>query len=133
MLRIVVALVLLGHGIGHSIGPLGMFRIATINPGWQGDSWLLAGLGTTVSQSVGVLLWLTAMGGFILLAGVTMGWLPTAWWVPLGIVASLASLAGIVFFPAAFPILSTIGAVAVDAAVLVGILWLGWDPGELAV
>ena len=114
-----------------SMGPLGMFRIATINPGWQGDSWLLAGLGPTVSQVVGSLLWLVAMAGFIVLAGVAVGWLPASWWVPVGVVASLASLAGIVLFPAAFPLFSTIAATAVDVAVLVGIVRLGWDPGKL--
>ena len=43
MLKIIVALVLLSHGIGHSMGLLQVFKIATVSPQWDGDSWLLAG------------------------------------------------------------------------------------------
>jgi len=51
MVRIVIALVLLAHGIGHSIGVLQVLRIATINPQWNGDSWLITGVaGATVTQ-----------------------------------------------------------------------------------
>lgn len=33
MIKIVIALVLLGHGIGHSMGLLQIFKVATISPG----------------------------------------------------------------------------------------------------
>ena len=133
MIKLVLALVLLAHGIGHSMGPLAVFKIATINPAWQGDSWLLAGLGATASQVIGLLLWTAALVGFTLLAAVTIGWLPPGWWAPLAIVSAIASLAGVVLFPAAFPLLSTIGAAVIDVAVLVAVVWLNWDPGRLAV
>jgi hypothetical protein len=134
MLRIVIALVLLGHGIGHILGPLQVFRVAAVSPGWNGESWLLTGAtGTSVSNVVGVALWLAAMIGFVVLAGVVMGWLPATWWAPLAVASSVVSLVGIVLFPAAFPLTSTIGAVAVDAAVLVATLWLHWVPSDLAV
>ena len=73
------------------------------------------------------------MIGFVVLAGVVMGWLPATWWAPLAVASSVVSLVGIVLFPAAFPLTSTIGAVAVDAAVLVATLWLHWVPSDLAV
>jgi hypothetical protein len=44
MLKLVAAVVLLAHGIGHSLGLLQLFKVATVNPEWHGDSWLLTGL-----------------------------------------------------------------------------------------
>ena len=65
-------------------------------------------------------------------AGVVLGWLPSDWWTPFALVASVASLAGIVLFPSAFPNFSTLGALSVDIAVLVAVLWARWTPADLA-
>jgi len=72
-----------------------------------------------------------ALVGFVVLAAVVMGWLPLDWWVPVAVVSSGASIAGLVLFPSAFPVFSTIGALAVDIAVLVAVLWFHWSPAEL--
>jgi hypothetical protein len=133
MPRIIIGLVLLAHGIGHSIGVLGLFKVATVNPAWNGDSWLLpASASPTLPQVVGVVLWTVSMVGFAALAGVVFGWFPEAWWVPLAVISSLASLAGVLFFPVAFPTVSTLGAVAVDVVVLAATLWFHWTPSDLA-
>lgn len=133
MLRYGIALVLLAHGIGHSIGIIQALRLATINPDWHGDSWLLTGVGgTTLSSVVGIALWSAALGGFVLAAGVVVGWLPAEWWRPLAVSASLCSLAGILLFPIAFPIGSTLGALVVDVIVLGAVLWADWAPSDLA-
>jgi hypothetical protein len=132
MVRILITVVLLAHGIGHILGPLQVFKVATVNPAWAGDSWLLTGVtGQPLSQSIGVVLWTAALIGFAALAGVVVGWLPIAWWEPLAIGSSLVSLAAIVLFPVAFPTTSTVGAVAIDAAVLVAVLWFHWSPSQL--
>jgi hypothetical protein len=132
MVRILFTVVLLAHGIGHILGPLQVFKVATVNPAWAGDSWLLTGVtGQPLSQSIGVVLWTAALIGFAALAGVVVGWLPIAWWEPLAIGSSLVSLAAIVLFPVAFPTTSTVGAVAIDAAVLVAVLWFHWSPSQL--
>jgi hypothetical protein len=131
MLKFVIGLVLIGHGVGHSIGLLGLFKVAQVNPAWQGDSWALTSVaGDTVTQLVGAVLWSVAMIGFIVLGLVVFGWLPAAWWPPLAIVASIASLLGVVLFPVAFPTFSTIGAVVVDLAVMYT-AWSGWMPSDL--
>jgi len=132
MFKIVVALILFAHGIGHIMGPLKVFNLATINPQWQGDSWLLGGLGVGLTNVIGVGLWLSALVGFSALAAVVMGWLPGEWWAPLAVFSSLASLAGVLLFPVAFPTFSTIGAVVVDAVVLASVVWFHWTPAELA-
>ena len=38
MLRYLIALILLAHGIGHTIGIMQTLRLTTVNPGWNGDS-----------------------------------------------------------------------------------------------
>ena len=111
MLRYVIALILLAHGIGHSIGIMQTLRLATITPEWHGDSWLLTGVGgSALTNVVGIALWSAALVGFVLAAGVVVGWLPAEWWRPLAVGASLCSLAGILLFPLAFPLTSTLGA-----------------------
>jgi hypothetical protein len=131
MLKFVIGLVLIGHGIGHSMGILGLFKVAQVNPAWQGDSWALTNVaGDTVTQLIGAVLWCVALVGFIILGLVVIGWLPAGWWLPVAIVSSIASLLGVVLFPIAFPTISTIGAVVVDLAVLYAV-WSGWVPSDL--
>ena len=133
MLKVVIALILFAHGIGHSMGLLQVFKVASVNPAWHGDSWLLTGVaGPTATQAVGTVLWVAAIIGFVALGAVVMGWLPESWWTPLAVAASVVSLAGLVLFPVAFPTFSSIGAFAVNAAVLVAALWFHWVPSDLA-
>lgn len=132
MVKIVVAVVLFAHGIGHVLGPLQVAKVAQVNPTWAGDSWLLTSVaGQTASNVVGLVLWVAAMVGFVASAAVVMGWLPASWWVPLAVGSSVVSLVAIALFPAAFPPTSTIGAVIVDIAVLVAVLGLKWAPTAL--
>lgn len=132
MVRVVIGLILLGHGVGHTMGIVQALKVATVNPSWDGRSWLLSdALGPTVTQAVGVTLWTIATVGFVVLAGVVFGWLPESWWVPLAVIASLASLAGLVLFPVAFPAVSTLGALLVDVIVLVAVAWNHWVPSDL--
>jgi hypothetical protein len=133
MLKIVIALVLLAHGIGHSMSLLGMFKVATVNPQWNADSWILTNtFGSVVTQVAGVVLWTAAIAGFVALAGVVVGWLPQDWFAPLALGSALVSMAGILVFPIAFPTFSTIGAVLVNAAVLAAVLWYHWVSSDLA-
>ena len=131
MLKILVGLVLLAHGLGHSMGILQVFKVATVNPQWHGDSWILSGAGPTVTQTVGVVLWGVALVGFTLAAAVVFGWLPETYFAALAIVSAVASLAGIVFFPIAFPTFSTLGALAIDIVTLAAVIWYQWEPSDL--
>ena len=133
LVKIVIALVLLAHGIGHSMGLFQLFRVATVNPQWRGDSWILGSGESAVVQPIAIVTWSLAIIGFAVLAAVVMGWLPAGWWVPLAIASSAVSLLGVLLFPTAFPTFSTIGAAAVDLALLVAVLVYHWGPAELAV
>jgi hypothetical protein len=133
MIRLVLALVLAAHGIGHVMGILQELKVATVNPEWDGRSWILSDVaGSGLTAAVGVALWAIAMVGFVVLAGVVMGWLPDDWWAPLGVVAPVVSIASIVLFPNALPTFSTIGALVIDGVVLTSVVWAHWTPADLA-
>lgn len=133
LITFIVAIVLVAHGVGHIMGPLQVFKVATITPAWQGDSWLVTGvIGTLATQVVGLGLWTTALVGFVALAAVLMGWLPQEWWQPLAVISAIASLLGLALFPLAFPVTSSVGALVVDVGVLVAVLWFHVAPGDLA-
>ena len=132
MVKILIAVVLFAHGIGHVLGPLQVFKVTAASPTWNGDSWLLSGVtGQTVSNVIGLALWVVAMIGFVAASAVVMGWLPASWWVPLAVVSSVVSLVAIALFPNAFPMTSTIAAAVVDVVVLAAVVVFKWAPTAL--
>ena len=132
MVKILVAVVLFAHGIGHVLGPLQVFKVTVANPSWNGDSWLLTGAtGQTFSNVIGLALWIAAMVGFVAASAVVMGWLPASWWIPLAVGSSVVSLVGIALFPNAFPMTSTVAAAVVDVVVLAAVVLLKWTPTAL--
>jgi hypothetical protein len=72
-----------------------------------------------------------SIAGFAAVAGVVVGWLPASWWQPLAIGSAAVSLISIALFPMAFPTFSTLGAVAVDVALLVAVLVYQWTPSDV--
>ncbi len=114
-------------------GLLQITKVATVNPEWHGDSWLLTGLaGATTTNLVAAALWTAAIVGFGALAAAVFGWLPMAWWQPLAIASATVSLIGLVLVPVACPFLSTVGAFAVNVALFAAVLWYQWAPRDLA-
>lgn len=60
-----------------------------------GHSWLLNGLGLPAEavKSIGQLMWVIPMAGFILTGAALVGWfVPFAWWRPLAIGSATGSL-----------------------------------------
>jgi hypothetical protein len=130
----VIALILFAHGIGHSMGIVQTTGLATVNPAWNGESWLLSGsVGSTWANVVAVIVWTVAIVGFCAVAATVVGWLPATWFEPLAVVSAAVSLAGVVAFPTAFPTFSTIGAVVIDLGVLFAVIGLHWRPGTALV
>lgn len=90
LLRYIIAMVLIGHGIGHVMGFLEAWT--TVSVGFSNQPWLLSS-GITIDSPVGRafgLLWLVAMIGFV---GAGLGLLfHQAWWQPLAIAAAVISL-----------------------------------------
>ena len=129
LLRLIIALVFFVHGIGHTMGLLPIMGVASTET-WTADSRLLSGiLGDSVSRVIGFILFLLAFLGFVAAALAVMGWLvPHEMWRTLAVWSAVISLVAIVLFWNAFVALfpNKIGAIAVDVATLVALLWVNW-------
>ena len=128
-LRIIIALILFVHGVGHVMGILPAVGLSTLES-WNTRSWLLTGfLGDTGSRVVAFILFLAATIGFIGTTLAFLDWLvPHDWWQNLAIVSAIISLVAVILFWNALVSLvpNKVGAIAVDVAILVGLLWANW-------
>ena len=140
LLRIIIAGVLAFHGVGHAMGiiPALQLRFFQNQTGawaqnWSSHSWLLTPLlGDAISRILAIILFVVPLIGFVGSALGLMGWLvPHEWWQMLAIVSAVVSLIALVLFWNAFIYLfpHKVGAIAVNVAVLVGLLWANW-PSE---
>jgi hypothetical protein len=127
LIRWVLAIVLIGHGIGHILfTPLAVTA-------WQvgsGESWILSGsLGSTPTA---VIEWTLALASIALFvvggAGVAMS---AAWWRPVVVAGAVVSLALIGLFGTGLSI-QAVWAAALDIVALGAILWLGWPSESIA-
>lgn len=120
MLKWIVGIVLIAHGIGHSMGFLASWT--TIPSGLTTGHWLLSSditMDSTAGRLFG-LLWLLAMFSTIAAGVGLLG--HQAWWQPLAIVSALLSLVAILPWLNLMPAVSAIGAILVDVAILVSLL-----------
>lgn len=134
MVKIVLGIVLVAHGIGHALGllPLTGFAPTATLPGWTGHSWIVPTSPPALGQVLGGALWAAALVGFIALGIVVLGWLPASWWEPLAVGAAIASLAAIALFPAGFPtVVNIVGAAVVDIVLLAAVVINHWTPASL--
>jgi len=116
MFRMIVALVLIAHGLGHSMGVLGAWT--TIPSGLTNRPWLFAG-GVLLDSGMGRVwgvLWLAAL--LVTTAGGVGLLLQQDWWRGVAVAGAVLSLVAIVPWLAAMPPFSAFGAVAVDILVL---------------
>jgi hypothetical protein len=126
-----IAIVFFVHGIGHIMCIMPALGLDA-SPTWNSYSWLLTNLiGQGAANVVGIVIWLAAVVGFLLAALALLSWgLPHAWWRPLAVVSAVISLIGVVLFWNAFATwFNKAGAITVDLAVLIGLLFLRW-PAE---
>ena len=142
-LRIAIAGVLFFHGVGHLMGvipALGLIKMGGSSPSvlrnWSSRSWLLTNLlGDGVASVVCGVLFAAGFVGIVGAGFGLLGWLvPHPWWRTLAIVSAVVSLLAVALFWNAlmlfFP--HKVGALGVDAAILVGLLVANW-PTEAAI
>lgn len=131
-LRIIIGLVLIVHGIGHAMAFFPVMNLFSTEK-WHHRSWLLTDLvGDSASRVISVVLFGSALIGFIAAALGLFGWLvPHDLWRTLAIVSAVISLVALALFWNSFASLfpNKIGAIAVNLAVLVCLFWLNW-PSE---
>ncbi len=132
LLRFALGALLILHGLVHPA--LGSAPDDPAAPPWpsfwqagSGHSWLLsnAGLGATVVQWVGVVIWVLAT---VFLVGAGIGvFVEQGWWWPLGIAGAVLSLIMIVLYWHPYV---AVGA-GLNVAILVALLWAHWPSAEM--
>lgn len=130
-LRAIVAVVLMGHGLGHVLTALPVFG-KTLSRDHSADSWLLSHfVGSGPDRAICLILNLFALLAFMSAGMALMGWVPPRGsWEKLTVLASMLSLLGLFLFWNAFPFLvpNKVGVIAVDGFALLSILLLRWPP-----
>ena len=125
--RIIIAIVLIAHGLGHGLGMLAAAGVK-LSPTHSPDSWLFTRLlGDTGARIIGFVIWLLALVGFVGAGLGLLGWLVPVASVPsLALGASVISLASLALFWNALPFFfpNKVGVIVVDVAVLVYLLWI---------
>ena len=128
VIRWVVALVVLAHGVGHVLFmPL---LSGTMKLDASGHSWLLTGLlGHGLTRAVATLAGAALVIAFAAVAGGVL-W-QTAWWRTLAIGAAIASMVLVLVMWDGLPTGPAAAAFVFDAAVLVALLVLRWPAADL--
>lgn len=120
-IRIITGLVLIVHGIGHSLAFFPALNISSMDI-WNYRSWLLSGLLGDMGSRI-VIMILFGLAGFGFLAaglGVFNILVPHDLWPQLALYSAVIGLLGLFLFWNAFPSLipNKIGAIVVDLLVL---------------
>jgi hypothetical protein len=133
LLRIAIAVILIAHGIGHTLGLFPLFGWGK-SDAWTGQSWLFTGLlGDTPARWLGALIWIAATLGFIAAGMGILGFAPLqAPWRTVAVASSILSLVGVLFYWNGFPDMGPrVGALAVDIVALAALLVMHWPPPEM--
>ncbi len=133
-IKIVVAAVLLLHGLGHG-GTLGALIWLRFRPGdntgaWlAARSWLFPSLPAATTTVVASVFWVLSLVGFVAAALSFWGILvPGEVWRQVAVASAIVSILGIALFFGIWPMFNTLAALGVNVAVLVTQLWLHWPP-----
>ena len=131
-LRTIIAVFLFIHAIGHVQGivaSLGVIKSDT----WHVRSWLFDGLlGEKGSRTLAIILFAICVLGFLATAFSFLGiGLPHEPWRTLAIIFAVPSVLSLVTYWGAFAqLFNKVGAIGVDAWILIGLLFLKW-PSEV--
>ena len=130
-LRTIVAIFLFVHAIGHGQGivaSLGLLNSET----WNVRSWLFDNLiGEKASRTLAMMLFIICVLGFLATAFSFLGiGLPHESWRTLAIIFSIPSVLSLIAYWNAFAMFfNKVGAIGVNAWILIGLLILKW-PSE---
>jgi|GEM_PF-1313646 len=119
-IAVVALCVLVGHGLGHIMAPQAAFAPPGALPR---NSAGMFGSGFTIVSPAGksiAILWLVPLAGF--LVGTYGLWTGQSWWRPLLALAAVVSIVVVLPWWRVMPTFSYLGALAVDVAVLAGLL-----------
>jgi hypothetical protein len=126
MWKIALVIFLIAHGLIH----LAYFAPVPADPKYPfslNKSWLgsMVGLDASATHMLGIVLGIAAVCGFALTGLATAEVvIPQSWWLPLSVIASVASLLMLVVFWNNALVLG----IAIDIVLLVTVMGLGWRP-----
>jgi hypothetical protein len=130
MLKLVLAVVVLAHGVGHLLFLGSSLRVAE----WAGQtshSWLLTStLGDVPSRAIASSIWVATIVLFV--AGVAGFLLDASWWRQATVAGAVVSITGIVLFWDGLATSSAAFALAFDVVLLVSLLVAHWPAAETA-
>ena len=128
IVRWLVALAVLGHGIGHLL--FMPFLNATFRLPVSGHSWLLSGVvGQGATQAVATVVAGALMIAFAVAAGGMFA--QAAWWRGLVVAAAAVSIVLVVTMWDGIPTGPASAALAFDAVILVAVLVVHWPAGNI--
>jgi len=130
-LRTFIAIFLFVHAIGHMQGVLAALGLFTSET-WHARSWLFDGLlGEKGSRTLALILWVVCVLGFLATGFAFLGiGIPHEWWRTLAIIFAIPSTLGLIFYwNSLSQLFNKIGAIGVNAAIFIGLLFLNW-PSE---
>lgn len=131
--RLWIGIVLILHGVGHILGVIALTSLGGDN--WNARSWLLTDpLGEGSARALSVVLWVACCLVFVVagLALLELG-LSQDLWKPLAVTGGILSLVTLALFWNGFPVLfpNKIGAIAVNLAAVIGILFADWPTDKM--
>ena len=127
-MRIVVAIFLFVHGIGHIQGLIASLGVIESDT-WNVKSWLFDGLlGEKTSRILAAVLFVICVLGFLATAFSFIGvGLPHSMWRTLAIIFAVPSVLSLVAYWNAFSaFFNKVGAIGVNGWILIGLLLLNW-------
>jgi len=130
-LRTLFAIVLFVHAIGHMQGVLSSLGLFNSDK-WHPRSWLFDKLlGEKTSRILALLLWALSVLGFLAAGFAFLGiGIPHGSWRTLAILSAVPSTLGLIFYWNSMAmIFNKLGAIGVNALILIGIVLLNW-PSE---
>jgi hypothetical protein len=133
-LRLVVAGVLVLHGLGHGGAVAALLWIAKAGGDKVGSwtaarSWLVPSLSAEIAALIASTFWVVSLVGFVAAGLAVAGVLvPQDVWAPLAVASAIVSTIGIVLFAGNWPIFNTVAALAVNVGVFVAVFGLHWTP-----
>ena len=120
MVRIIVSIALIVHGIGHVIGVSASWT--SVKMGFSENSWIFS-TGVNIESGIGRafgVVWLIAMI-FSIAAGFGL-FFHQDWWITLALAGAIVSIVAVGIWFRAFPSGSNISALLFDIVILVAIL-----------
>jgi hypothetical protein len=133
-IQIAIPVVLILHGVGHVMGVLTAANLVGTDT-WHSRSWLLTGpLGDSTARIIALVLWAVTVAGFLAAGAGAFGWSVTAGsWRTIAVVMAVVSLIALALYWNAFASLfpNKIGSIAVNLAVLYGVLIAHWPSTDI--